>query len=134
MYALTKFGDAGRRPTSRAVATCMKPSKSGANLVQPAFGLTPDKPLRKRPTPRSVKPLPAGFGVNPKESGLFSNNNGSIGFLGRPRLEEVVSVNSGAASVSAPVSTPLGASRVEGAVDLPSRWHELQLPFPRNRL
>src|SRR5258707_13482498 len=111
----------------------MKPSNCGANWVQVASGLTPDMPLRKRPTPRSVKPLPAGFGVNPKESGLFSNNNGSIGFLGRPRLDEVVSVNSGARSAAAPVSTPLGAGWVEGAVERPSRGHELQLPLPRKQ-
>src|SRR3982074_3437635 len=106
----------------------MNPSNCGANLVQSEFGLTPDRPLRKRPTPRSVKPLPAGFGVKPKESGLFSNNKGSIGFLGRPRLDEGVSVNSGATSAAAPVSVP------GSMVDRPSRWHELQLPLPRNRL
>src|SRR5437016_9692609 len=121
MYALTKFGDAGRMPTSRAVATCMNPSNCGANWVQFEFGLTPDRPLRNRPTPRSVKPLPAGFGVKPKESGLSWNNNGSMGFLGRPRLDEVVSVKSGATSAAAPVSAPFGAFWVDGAVERPSR-------------
>src|SRR3981081_371825 len=109
-------------PTSRAVATCMKPSKAGANSVQLEFGLTsPIELLKNRPTPRSVKPMPAGFGVNPKESGLFWNKKGSMGVLGKPRLADVVSVKNGATSAAAPVSTPFGANWVEGAVDLPSR-------------
>src|SRR5580704_18485056 len=57
----------------------------------------------------------------------------TLGFLGRPRLAEPKQVNTGVVSAAAPVSMPLGALG-EGAVDLPSRWHELQFALPRNRL
>jgi hypothetical protein len=51
-------------------------------------------------------------------------------FLGRPRLAEPKQVNTGVVSAATPVSTLLGAVGA-GAVDLPSRWHELQFPLPR---
>jgi len=61
----------------------------------------------------------------------------SLGFKGRPRLAEPKQVNSGAVDAAAPVSVlfgalPCGGGGV-GAVDLPSRWQELQFALPRNR-
>src|SRR5260370_20037793 len=44
-------------------------------------------------------------------------------------------VDTGAVADLTPVSTPFGAVPKDGvgAVDLPSRWHVLQFPLPRNR-
>src|SRR5580704_1699913 len=56
----------------------------------------------------------------------------SRGFLGRPRLAEPKQVKTGVVSAAVPVSSaPVLVG--EGAVDLPSRWHELQFALPRNR-
>ena len=53
-------------------------------------------------------------------------------------MAEPKQVNTGVVSAAAPVSmlvgaVPSGGGGV-GAVDLPSRWHELQFALPRNRL
>src|SRR5260370_37678726 len=60
-----------------------------------------------------------------------------MGFSGRRRLAEPKQVKRGFRLAAAPVSSlfgpiPSGGGGV-GAVDLPSRWQELQFALPRNR-
>src|SRR5260370_6898594 len=80
---------------------------------------------------------PSGLGVNPRKSDGVSQRRATLGFLGRPRWAEQKQVNTGVVSASAPLSELFGASPSGGggvgAVDLPSRWHELQFPLPLNR-
>ena len=62
----------GVMATLRAVATWNWPSTLGANGIQFEFGLgaEPGPLLRKVPIPKSLKPKPKGFAVNPKKSGV----------------------------------------------------------------
>src|SRR5207245_11415451 len=62
----------------------------------------------------------------------------ALGFSVTPRFAEPKQLNSGREFAAAPVSSlfgalPCGGGGV-GAVDLPSRWQELQFALPRNRL
>ncbi len=44
-------------------AEMSRASTLGAYWIQSVFGLLPERILRKRPTPKSLKPKPAGLGV-----------------------------------------------------------------------
>src|SRR6266481_2913620 len=95
----------GTMATLRAEDVCIWPSEVGANCVQSSFGLAQEPgPLRRN--------VPSPRSLKPKQ------------------------VNTGFVSAAAPVSSPFGAVPFAGvgAVDLPSRWQELQFAFPRQRL